>query len=67
MQRQEVSTEHGGWNRKGLWKNQGASEAGRWETGLRCSAGECGLCPKVNKEGPLKDHTHGNVIVGLLN
>lgn len=33
------------------------------KVGLRCNAGECGLCPEINRERPLKDYTHENFTV----
>lgn len=33
------------------------------KAGLGCNAGECGLCPEMNREGLLKDYTHENVTV----
>lgn len=40
----------------------GGGEAWRWKTGVRCDAGEYGLCPEVDAEGPVEDYAHENVI-----
>ena len=44
MQKQEVSTEHAAGTESAGGTARVGCEAGRWETGLRCSAGECGPC-----------------------
>lgn len=38
-------------------------EAVGMKAGLGCNAGECGLCPEMNRETLLKDETHENVTV----
>ena len=48
--------------RSACGRGVGGGEAWRWKTGVRCDAGEYGLRPEVDTEGPVEDYAHENVI-----
>lgn len=63
MQRWEVSMEHGARAGSVCGRAREMGRHGSRKTGVRCSSGECGLCPEVDTEGPVKDYAHETVIV----